>query len=341
MVENLKNIIDSYTQGSNPRRPLNIEETANGLTAFYLNASNLLEDSWCLVERDSIPRAVALLVLAIEELAKIPKLYDHYISISAKNLSRKEITQPWQEFWKAFSKHGEKQKTIENYGKILRKMEDESMLHNQHTPYFTFLNEDISKKLDCLKQRCFYVDYIESGFVEPSKICNIDLYDELYTFTLERLYSFGALHGTRSRSKNMLESAQEFINRISSKNLTQEQLEESVNDYRNINRRPASKDPSLVQLDIIYWASHRSSSVVPDYLTFKNIMAYYTKEINNSDLNLTLTRVVKKIIANVKQDKLPNLAFRHYQMLKLIYSFAEEAVKNKIITQNDFDKLFT
>lgn len=329
MVEKLKNIVDSYTQGSNPRRPLNIEETANGLTAFYLNASNLLDDSWYLFERDSIPRAVALLILAIEELAKIPKLYDHYISLSAQKLSKKDTTQPWQEFWKSFSKHSEKQRTIENYGKILRKMDNESKLHNQHTPYFTFLSEDISKKLDCLKQRCFYVDYIESGFVEPSKICKIELYDELYTFTLERLYSFGALHGTKNRSKHMLESAQNFIDIICSNNLTQAQLEESVNNHRNINHRSASDDPSLVQLDIIYWASHRSSSIVPDYLAFKNVMAYFTTEINNSDLLLTLTRVVKKIIANVKQDKLPNLAFRHYQMLKLIYSFAEDAVKKK------------
>lgn len=339
MLGELETLVSEYTKGNNPRKALNIDDMAKGLTAFYLNASALLDDSWFLAESGRLPRAVALLVLAIEELAKIPKLHDHYISLSLQNLPKKELTKPWQDFWKAFSRHGEKQKTIKNYGKGLRDRE-KGVFINQHVPYSEFLNEETSEKLDRLKQRCLYVDYIDSGFIEPSKVSSMALFDELYTFALERLYSFGALHGTECRSKNMLESALAFIEKTTSDSLTQEEFEVAVKSYRDIRSRPASKDYELVKLDVIYWSSHRSSSVVPDYVSFRDRMAYFTKDLDKSGLYQVLAEVLSYIKPYIEQDRFPNLAVRHFQMFKLILSFSNDALQKNLIKPSHYERLF-
>lgn len=333
--------ISKYTQGSNPRRPLGVEETAQGLTAFYINAAQLVEDSWCLADHGRLSRAISLLVLAIEELAKIPSLYDHYIMTEAQNLPKKELSKPWQEFWKSFSKHGEKQKTIETYGKTLQAIDSRSELFNEHTPYANFLSEEVSKKLDRLKQRGLYVDYIESGFIDPSIIADEEIFDELYTFTLERLHSFGSFHCSVERSKAMLLSALEYIKVVTSDDLTEPKLEQAVKKYSSISNRPTSTEISIVELDILYWASHRSSSPVPDYVKFKEVMQHCTKELNKSELFQSLDSVLKKIKFYLELEKYPKLVVRNYQMYKLIYSFSNEAVENGNLRRRHYEKLFT
>jgi hypothetical protein len=54
--------------GHNPRRPLSHRETAQGLTACYVNALVLLDDARLLAANDRQPRALSLTILALEDL---------------------------------------------------------------------------------------------------------------------------------------------------------------------------------------------------------------------------------------------------------------------------------
>jgi hypothetical protein len=53
--------------------------------------------------------------LALEELAKVPDLYDHYLNPTTRNDGN-----AWADFWKRRSCHKPKQERIAVYGNFLR-----------------------------------------------------------------------------------------------------------------------------------------------------------------------------------------------------------------------------
>lgn len=77
--EEVEKLLAELSDGHNPKRPLTLDETAEGLTACYLNGLYLLDDARLLGNHNRIPRALSLTILALEELAKISDLYEVFL----------------------------------------------------------------------------------------------------------------------------------------------------------------------------------------------------------------------------------------------------------------------
>ena len=99
-IQDIENLLTRLSSGQNPKRILCIRETAQGLTACYLNALALLEDARLLAANRHEPRALSLTILALEELAKVPDLFDHYVNPTTRNDSN-----AWVDFWKRWGRH--------------------------------------------------------------------------------------------------------------------------------------------------------------------------------------------------------------------------------------------
>src|SRR5437899_8021903 len=89
---------------------LSDDEIAHGAHACYLNTRSLLRDARLLCDA-SPGRAISLTVLALEELGKIPILFD---------LRADAPVTRWKQFWREeFSRHSFKQAEIARYGRYL------------------------------------------------------------------------------------------------------------------------------------------------------------------------------------------------------------------------------
>jgi AbiV family abortive infection protein len=189
-------LLARLASGQNPKRSLSIRETAQGITACYLNGLALLEDARLLAAHGRVPRALALTILALEELAKVPDLYDQYVNPVTRHEGH-----AWGDFWKRWSRHEPKQKRIAAYGNFLRDSANlkEALLNNL-TPYTIYLTENAYDHLDKVKQRNFYVDFIDRQFQRPnaSKGTSTAL-NLLFAFAEERADSFGSWHVTAQR----------------------------------------------------------------------------------------------------------------------------------------------
>ena len=90
-------------------------------------------------------------VLALEEVGKIPALFD---------LSTRDHVGRWKEFWRSqFSAHGFKQAESSRYGRYLAA--------SGESPYLFTITETMVKTLDRVKQWGFYVDCHEGRFKSP------------------------------------------------------------------------------------------------------------------------------------------------------------------------------
>src|SRR5262249_29434807 len=155
----------------------------------------LLDDARLLAANGRQPRALSLVILALEELAKIPDLYEQYIDPTTRNGSS------WADFWKRWTQHKPKQKRSAAYGNMVRESTklEETFLHNP-TPYAGYLSENAYTHLDTVKQRNFYVDFVDTQFQRPqvTKQNSIAL-DFLFSFAEERADSFGSWHISEQR----------------------------------------------------------------------------------------------------------------------------------------------
>ncbi len=151
----------------------------------YRNSVSLLRDVRLLVAA-SPGRALALTVLALEELGKIPAVFGMQTSDPAER---------WEKFWKGeFSKHAFKQQVIGGYGKILAA--------GGRSPYRWFVTEPIAEELDRLKQQGFYVDVVDQHIQSPQKFGTEmnELLDFLFAAAEERADSFAQFHVFMERS---------------------------------------------------------------------------------------------------------------------------------------------
>ncbi|MEO6965121.1 MAG: AbiV family abortive infection protein [Acidobacteriaceae bacterium] len=98
---------------SDPTRPLDDNQIAMAVHLCFKNAEKLEINATLLEENGSEERAVALLVLALEELAKIPLVFE------AVRFAP-EQTKAWRWFWRAFRNHSYKQGVWSHYGKMLK-----------------------------------------------------------------------------------------------------------------------------------------------------------------------------------------------------------------------------
>lgn len=229
-------------------------------------------------------------------------MHDFYLDLQFTNMTKTEITKPWQELWKSFTKHGEKQKAIESYGKASRNATDSDPLFgNNFLPYSNYLPEDLASNLDALKQKCFYVDYVNTNFTEPHKLADIKIIDYLYSVALERLYSFGAWHCMFDRSLNLLKCKTDLINEF----FDTDKHIEFIEKFLTIDFTPPSSEENMALQDFLYWLSHRSSSEIPDYSSFLEEGKKALSKLDKSGVHHVLSNLVEQIKEKLEVKEMP------------------------------------
>jgi AbiV family abortive infection protein len=123
---------------SQPRSPirrhgaLSRDEVAEASTAYLKNGRDLMEEALILYGNQRIPRAVALAVLALEEIAKVPRVVNTFLQDALAG-----DPQVWKEFWKSGGSHRAKQELILAYGKTIRdQLGDEPVFAQRLYRYF-------------------------------------------------------------------------------------------------------------------------------------------------------------------------------------------------------------
>ena len=297
---------------ASPERALSLDEAAAGTTSCFWNASALLDEARLLAQVDRYPRAVALTVLALEELGKIPDLHD-----TAATAQVSGSADGWLPFWKRFRSHKSKQHRIAAYGKVHLSDSSRQSFVNEG-PYENFLPDDLGRLLDLLKQRSFYVDFYGGAFVPPRDIA-LDLRevtDELHALALERLDSFAQLHASVSRSRQFLEHGIKLVTT-------------GASDYQPwppdewwLTKR---SDVEEVRIDLHSLAAHRSSAGLPDHGTFKSVarqqLEHVTTDIAAAAVDAEFAVLEQRMVVI---DRLPAVGSRAVMMSQLLLGYAME-----------------
>jgi AbiV family abortive infection protein len=289
---------------------LSLKEAADGMTACYRNAEALLNDGRLLTSGQSNARALALTILALEELAKIPDLHDTAI--------RAEITGSdleWPAFWKRYFRHGQKQEAIASYGTgLAQQVGVGNGFLNNPLPYASFVPSGITTVLDQLKQNCLYTDYGDSGFRVPADALAgaAAILDAIFLVAEERLDSFAAMHITTRRSFLSLSKDLELSRRGTP--FRREEAAEMRDPYKGI------REPTEIEADLISLMSHRSSAVVPDYFSFS---AHCDDILEGLSVEVCLD-AFRAVCGRIRQRSdnptLVQSAARAHSMLKLAFS---------------------
>ncbi|MCD6705759.1 MAG: AbiV family abortive infection protein [Thiobacillus sp.] len=312
-TEDIEKLLARLSSGQNPKRPLSIDETAEGLTACYLNGLALIEDARLLAANGREPRALSLTILALEELAKIPDLDGLYID----PISRADGT-AWADFWKRFSSHKPKQKRIAAYGNIIRESTNlEDVTCENPTPYSSYLSENAYGHLDNVKQRNFYVDFISSQFRCPEANRDTSMaLDFLFSFAEERADSFGSWHVSTQRSIDFLAA------RLKVFSTNAIDLPEIIKSIGSLNDWSSSHLPAESDADLMRLACYCSSASVPDYDSFlPECESFLSKKTTHERMAL-VGRAVASLKRRMEVAALPKSKHRALLMFKLLMSYS-------------------
>ena len=167
------------------------DQIATALHLCFKNAERLEIDASILEKNGSEERAIALLVLALEELAKIVLAFEA--------LSIPPTTKAWEKFWRLWRNHSYKQSVWSHYGKLLEEsnVRDAEAFSNRYPP---------GTDIDQVKQRGFYVSFIDGNFQSPAEFAKShgDLLPWLRGLLGGRLNVFRELHGEIELSRSMV-----------------------------------------------------------------------------------------------------------------------------------------
>ncbi len=134
--------------------PVTDEEVARGMHLSYKNSQRLAREARFLSWTGSPDRAMALAVLGLEELGRIPLL------LNAVFLEEHD-TEAWRVLWKKLRSHPSKQAVWSAYGRILEKSSSEdAKFFSDRYPH------GLEPLLDKFKQCGFYVSYFDGRFME-------------------------------------------------------------------------------------------------------------------------------------------------------------------------------
>lgn len=177
----------------------------------FNNAQELYEDALLLYKHERLGRTLSLLVLALEELGRIPVLLNAV-------LLRKDDQKTWKRFWDGLRRHSLKQGVWTAYGKKLA--ED----GHPDARYFDLLPLDQIPLLDKLKQCGFYVTCFDSTFLPPNLFARYDKrkVDSLFELVRNRIEGFRGLHGRFDGSRRMVARLREEIATLSEEQLKNE-----------------------------------------------------------------------------------------------------------------------
>jgi AbiV family abortive infection protein len=298
-TERIERLLARLSSGHNPKRALSPREAAQGLTACYLNGLALVDDARLLAANGREPRALSLTILAMEELAKVPDLYEQYTNPTTKNGTS------WIDFWKRWSQHRPKQKRSAAYGNILREsIKPERAYFDNPSPYAGYLTEDAHLHLDAVKQRNFYVDFIDGRFQRPQASAqNSTALDFLFSFAEERADSFGSWHISEQRSADYLAVAQD--------------------DSCSFNDWASSHTPAEADADLLRLLCYCSSARVPNYATFNSECESFMSKKTAEERVTLFRRAVSTVNHRMRIQALPTSAQRAWSMDKLLFSYAD------------------
>jgi AbiV family abortive infection protein len=315
-TQHFERVLARLSRGHNPKQSLSLREAAQGLTACYVNVLGLLDDARLLAANNRQPRALSLTILALEELAKIPDLYEQYMNATPRNGSG------WADFWKRWIQHKPKQKRGTAYGNMLRQSSSQEVtfLHNP-TPYTSYLSENAYTQLDTVKQRNFYVDFVDTEFQIPrGSRQNSTALDFLFSFVEDRADSFGSWHISEQRSADFLAVAHDG----------------SV----SFNGWASSHTLAEADADLLRLLCYRSSAQVPDYGTFSSECEDLMSKKTAAERVTLFRRAVTTVNHRMKVFQiLPTSADRAWRMDKLLFSYATDHfsdTERKEIFSGDF-----
>ena len=269
---------------------------AEALTSYFRNGRALIDDARFMVANDRWSRAASIAVLSLEELAKVPMLANAYMQHEYGG-----ATDAWKGFWKALSKHRDKQKHILTYGSLLKdRIESDGPIHRWL--YRFSPPEDLFEHLDAFKQAEFYVDLRLDGVHAPNAGSEVrDTTDFLLAVAQERCDSFESWHVTSRRSLDFLQRSY---------------------DEGETGLWPKSFHPEEVEADIIYHSSALSAGIVPDYQSFIRYIHEYRKRLSDKRLKEAIISVAERYRERMdnSRSKLPQYYGRLFEPAKLLIS---------------------
>jgi AbiV family abortive infection protein len=172
--------------------PLTDEQIATALHLCFKNSAKLSQEAAILEASGSEERAIALIVLSLEELAKIPIVFDA-LRIAPEN------TRAWKRFWQSWRSHSAKQAIWSVYGELLSTGQDKDAdaFSDRYPP---------GTNIDAAKQRGLYVSFTDGAFQSPEEFAhaNEEVLPRLRGLISGRLESFRALHGDLADSRRMV-----------------------------------------------------------------------------------------------------------------------------------------
>lgn len=266
------------------RSPLTGAEVARGAHLSWKNAVALLADARVLVTNGRHSRAFSFTVLALEELAKPPLLWE---------LDTAAPETEWRRFWKErFIRHSSKQESIGAYGELLKQI--------GAGIYDSFLPTSVVEALDRLKQWGFYVDCVNDRFQAPDdlKLTILPILDTVFAFAEERADSFAKLHASVALSEYC------FSRRFAAV-------------VPGLSPPLPITEPADASAVVLSHASAYSRSTPPDYLTFyeacRASVGHLPAETRHRALEMTRTLCSLRLSFTA----LPTAAARAFLMMKL------------------------
>lgn len=248
---------------------LNKLEVARALTEYRKNGDTLLEEALLLASLGKLPRAAALTILALEELAKVPLLANTFV-----HHQRGIAPAAWDEYWKTGGAHRKKQEAILSYGRIVRGLFDGDPKFSKRL-YKHYPPDELFARLDAFKQSNLYVDVREDGVHAPQSDPKLhSSLDYLMAFGQERADSFCSWHVSDRRGVDFLDLA-----------LGQRHAQNWTSSYT----------VAEIAADIIYQASSLSASDVPDYSTFYDYVQQYKRKASERRLKEALIGLAPKM----------------------------------------------
>ena len=179
------------------------EEIARGMHLSYKNSRRLARESRILSWVGSPDRAMALAVLGLEELARIPLLLNAVLIAHDDN-------EAWQALWKKLRSHSIKQGVWASYGRRLE------MFGSQDAKFFANrYPQGLEPLLDKLKQCGFYVSYFNGHFMEPRHFAaqNRKWLRYLLSNLSSRIRALNKMHGKREYSARVVSAARRIRER--------------------------------------------------------------------------------------------------------------------------------
>lgn len=275
------------------------EEIAEAMTAYLSNGRLLFEDALLLAANSRFPRAAALAVLGLEEVAKIPLLVNTFLSYE-----HGVDKDAWTAYWKAGGVHKKKQELILSYGHIIRSQMDGDPIHGRRL-YRYYAPDSLLENLDWFKQSNFYVDMRQDGIHAPGNEQDaVHAFDYLLTFGQERIDSFCSWHISARRSLDYLDMAL---------------------GQKNPKRWTSSYKPEEVHADVLYQAVATSASHVPDYIVFTDFAEYYKRKVSDARLKEALLSLAAHLRQRIEaSEALPIYYARYLGAFKLMIGLSQQ-----------------